>query len=211
MLLRLPNELLLCIAKDLEFVEHINAFARTNTCLRNLINPYLYLYDVQQLRSSALLWAAKQGQDATAQNSLDQGAHVQSLSESNRTPLSLAAQNGHVALVKLLLATEGVNPDSRDSNGRTPLSWASEYGHETVVKLLIATEGVNPDSKDSAGRTPLLWAASNGYEGVVKLLLATEGVNLNSQDFNGRTPLWWAAKYGHETVAKLLHPMRLTM
>ena len=76
--------------------------------------------------------------------------------------------------MKLLLAKDGVDPDSKDDEyGQTPLSWAAENGHEAVVRLLLAKDGVDPDSKDSRyGRTPLSWAAENGHEAVVRLLLA---------------------------------------
>jgi ankyrin repeat protein len=75
-------------------------------------------------------------------------------------PLALAAELGHEAVVKLLLATDGVDPDSKDYyDNRTPLSWAAEGAHEAVVKLLLATDSVDPDSKDYDGRTPLSWAA----------------------------------------------------
>lgn len=47
------------------------------------------------------------------------------------TPLLLAAVNGHEAVVKLLLATDGVDPNSKDSTyGRTPLLSAAANGHE---------------------------------------------------------------------------------
>ena len=75
MLLRLPNELLQCVAENLDLAEHINAFARTNTRLYNLLNRYLYRYDIQQCGSSALLWAARHGQEATARKSLKEGAY----------------------------------------------------------------------------------------------------------------------------------------
>ena len=63
-----------------------------------------------------------------------------------QTPLSWAAQNGHEAVVKLLLE-KGADVESKSSNGRTPLSWAAENGHEAVVKLLLE-KGADVESKD---------------------------------------------------------------
>ena len=56
--------------------------------------------------------------------------------ECSRTPLSYAAEEGHEAVVKLLLARHGLDPNSKSSRGRTPLWYAVKERHETVVELL---------------------------------------------------------------------------
>ena len=68
----------------------------------------------------------------------------QATTDDGRTPLYVAAENGHDAVVKLLLAP-GVglkleaNPNQAETKyGCTPLYMAAENGHEAVVKLLLA-------------------------------------------------------------------------
>ncbi|KAF2185905.1 ankyrin [Zopfia rhizophila CBS 207.26] len=92
-------------------------------------------------------------------------------SENGLQLLWWAVENGHEAVVKLLLATGKVDVNSKDDHGWTPLRRAAGNGHEAVVKLLLATGKVDVDSKDDLGQTPLRNAAENGHEAVVKLLL----------------------------------------
>ncbi|KFY29889.1 hypothetical protein V493_02217 [Pseudogymnoascus sp. VKM F-4281 (FW-2241)] len=161
-------------------------------------------HNVQKFGSSGLLWAANYGQEAAAQKFLREEANAQATTEFCRTPLLLAAKDGHEAVVKLLLEKQGVEPNSKDNNSQTPLSLAAESGYGAVVRLLPAKDSVDPDPKDSYGQTPLSWAVKRGHEAVVKLLLATEGVDPNSRDAIDQTPLLLAAEAGHEEVVKIL-------
>ncbi|TPX14029.1 uncharacterized protein E0L32_000423 [Thyridium curvatum] len=120
---------------------------------------------------------------------------------SGRTPLSWAAENGHEAVIKLLLEKDAA-VDIADEYGRTPLSWAVRNGHEAVVNLLLEKDAV-VNITDPIGRTPLSWAARNGHEAVVNLLLEKDAV-VNITDPIGRTPLSWAAEKGHKAVVNLL-------
>lgn len=135
---------------------------------------------------------------------LRKGHNPDSKDTSGRTPLAWAAWNGHEAVVKLLLATAGVDGNSKTTNGATPLWLATWNGHEEVVKLLLATDGVDVNSKNMNGDTPLLLAVWNRREGVVKLLLATAGVDINSKNTVDETPLLIAARNRREDIVKLL-------
>jgi ankyrin repeat protein len=105
--------------------------------------------------------------------------------------------------VRLLLASNGAEPDSKDNFGRTPLSWAAQKGNEAVVKLLLATNRVAVDSKNHYNSTPLSIATRMGHKDVVMFLL-TKNPDLNSKDNFGRTPLWWARMAGYPYIADLL-------
>lgn len=122
--------------------------------------------------------------------------------------LSIAAEAGDEAEVRLLLKMSGVDPDSKSRDGRTALSYAAENGHSAVVELLLVNPEVDPDSKSTQGstrgRTPLSYAASEGRMEVVKLLLKTGRVVVDSGSGSGWTPLLHAAREGHVKMVQLL-------
>jgi hypothetical protein len=162
LLLDLPNELLLCLSEQLGSESDLNAFARTTGRLYCLLNTHLYRRNVQWSGSSALVWAACQGREATLDKSLKEKGNIRATEIHNRTPLSLAAENGHDVAVYLLLR-KGADPDVKDTLlGWTPLMWATWQGHIAVVKLLLEAEGVDADHRGNDGETPLSLAVCDG-------------------------------------------------
>ena len=120
------------------------------------------------------------------------------------TPLALAAENGEVGVVKLLLARNDVDANRRDKWGRTPLSLAAEQGHEEVVKLLLARKDIEADATDNYGRTPLSFAAEKGHKTVFRMLSAQDDVDIAAKDKEGRTPSWFAERRSYKELFRML-------
>jgi ankyrin repeat protein len=120
-LLDLPNELFNSIAEHLESEGDVSALSQASRCLHKLLTPYLYRHNAQWSGSSALLWAAENGQDTMVKYSVAHGGDVHAVNNQGQTPLLLATRNRHLAMVKFLL-DENAEKESKDSDGRTPLS-----------------------------------------------------------------------------------------
>jgi ankyrin repeat protein len=80
-------------------------------------------------------------------------------SEDGCTPLYIAAQNGHAAVVSVLIAA-GADVNKARASGGTPLYIAAQRGHAGVVDLLIAA-GANVNATRKNG-TALNIALANG-------------------------------------------------
>ena len=59
-----------------------------------------------------------------------------------RTPIHLAARNGHTEMVKILAPLTD-NPNAPDNCGRTPIHWAELKGHTEIVMTLMCSEITN--------------------------------------------------------------------
>ena len=124
-----------------------------------------------------------------------------------RTPLSLAAGQGNLDLVKLLLKAGAVINTRDIRHGLSPLQWAALEGHKFVVELLLEN-GAEVNVRGSSGTNPyctaLSVAAASGHKQIVKFLLEN-GADIDSLDLkNGWTALNLSAGYGHKAVVELL-------
>ena len=121
-----------------------------------------------------------------------------------RTPLSIAAGNGLVEIVRKLLQHPRVQPDIEDANKWTPLFWSISGKHLDVLQLLLRDEQVSVNHLDKSGRNVLSWASSEGEHEMVKYLMSLKHLNAHEPDRKGRTALSWAAGSGHlQTTAYL--------
>ena len=126
------------------------------------------------------------------------------------TPLIIAAYNGHLNSVKILLgygadieARGTLKIDNKVIEGCTPLWAAASTGYLDVVKLLI-DRNADVDSRTTMGSTPLRAAAYDGYLDIVRCLVESGAdVNARSSSDNS-TILMIACYYGHLSVVTYL-------
>jgi cytohesin len=119
------------------------------------------------------------------------GANVNANGNLGYSPFHIAAYNGNIEGVKLLLE-KGADLKSKTNTGATVLMEAARGGRTEIAKLLIA-EGANIHATDNRGST-LLHLSSGDVE-LVKLLIA-KGADVNAKDDDGSTPL-------HTSLVKL--------
>jgi ankyrin repeat protein len=149
----------------------------------------------------------------------------------NRTPLTWAAQEGRLGILKRLLKTES-HVDAEDKDGYTALLLAIKNGHETMANLLI-DEGADVNASHGDLGRPLALASLHGFVEVAKLLidkgahvsenhdtplslaflkgneamvrrLIDKGADVDSMSVGGMRVLHYASMKGHEAIVRLL-------
>ena len=127
------------------------------------------------------------------------------VSSEHRTALFDCAENGNLALAKLLLDS-GCDVDSTDGDGCTALYIAIEEGQDEMADLLLSA-GADPDIGNAdigLDNTLLAWAASRRRLALVQLLLK-HGADPNKKGKSGMYPIHMAARCGGKAIiAELL-------
>ena len=148
--------------------------------------------------NTLLMIAVRDNHPDMAKRLLDFKARVDSRNKYGETALMLAAANGDLALVKLLVDRGA----KINLSGWNPLTYAAWRGQTEVVKFLL-DKGADIDAAGPSGVTALMMAARGGYFDTVKLLL-WEVADPNIKSDSGATALEWALKAGNTDIASLL-------
>ncbi|KAL6758851.1 ankyrin repeat-containing domain protein [Haematococcus lacustris] len=116
-------------------------------------------------------------------------------------PLHIAAERGHLELLKYLLANQ-VDIDAGDKFRVTALHLASIQGHLECVRLLLQHRAA-VQAVDTEGDTALHWAATKGHTEVV-VLLGKHGAAVDAVNSKGWTPLHRAVYNGRRECSEQL-------
>jgi len=149
---------------------------------------------------SPLMLALRNGRTAAARTLIEVGADVNERAFKHGTPLELAAEGGHLEIVKdLLKAGARINTTTDDY---TALMRACIGGHPKVTKFLLKS-GADVNLKRHDGQTAMHFAAKSGSAECIKLLL-DRGADPNALASKKRTALYFAELYEHKAAIKVL-------
>jgi glutaminase len=191
------------------------------------IDPRLPLARWHASQVSEALWAASNGDMRTMMRLQQEQYDLEAGDYDNRTPMHLAAAEGHGEIVEFLLECE-VEPKP-DRWGGYPIADAIANKHDNIVRIFKVkgfpeTESSHPiddtnrnhdtaaEHGDHLSVVELLWAASQNNLLGLKRLIA-QGIPVHAQDYDQRTALHLAAAEGNMDVIKYLlahgHPVNV--
>jgi ankyrin repeat protein len=167
--------------------------------------------------TTALHWAVRADDLATADLLIRAGANVSAANRDGATPLLLASVNGNAAMIETLLKA-GANPNAPlTKSGDTALMMAARTGKTDAIKTLL-DHGAQINAKESWGdTTALMWAVSERHPDAVKVLI-DRGADVNARSkfvpsttgrgFEGTTPVApQAGQPAEEHASGLLTPL----
>ena len=181
------NDTPLHVAADQRSVETVQALLAAGATLKNNQRGNSPL----MVAVHQLVWQNLPGRALATITALLTAGYMHSRNIWNEeTPLTFAAGQGNLEVVKLLLdAGAPVNspakvpfysrPDDAPTGFRAPLHAAAEKGNTAMVNLLLAA-GADPNCRDKRGRTPLHYAAE--YDNSCYSLLVAAGADVRAYD-----------------------------
>ena len=124
-------------------------------------------------------------------------------------PIHLAAEGGHLKVVKYLVNELKCDPNSTADNSALPgytskpIHCAAKNGRLSVVRYLVEEENCDPSSKRDSNLTPLHDASYEGHLYVVRYLITEQKVDPFSRHLQtGATPMHFAAEKNRFEVVR---------
>lgn len=115
-----------------------------------------------------LIGATQRNDDAAVRKLLDEGADVNSKTDTGVTALMAASGIGNKEIVELLLA-RGADVNLKTPGNYTALMSAALVGQSEIVRVLLDA-GADPTVKDIGGRTAAAYAKEKGHQDIVDML-----------------------------------------
>lgn len=137
----------------------------------------------------ALYKAALAGSYLGVQSAIEKGGKPNYLHtpEEQKNSLHVAAEGGHVEIVRYLLEHGAVVDASQGTTHSTALMMAVRAASIDCVKALLE-KGANVNAANAYGNTALHEAAQCGHESIIEALCKA-GADVNARNHKGSTPL----------------------
>ena len=152
--------------------------------------------------TTALHWAAYQGDLEVAQLLLQAGAIADAPNRYAVTPLALACGRGNAPIVEALLDA-GADANTTLPEGETVLMAAARSGNVDVLRLLLARGAEVSATESWRGQTALMWAAAENHPAAVHTLIEL-GAQVDERSTAGWTALLFAVRAGETEAVRAL-------
>ncbi|XP_034827404.1 rabankyrin-5 [Maniola hyperantus] len=161
--------------------------------------------DVAADKQAPLHLCCTWGLTEVIQTLLEHGANINSKDAEGKTPLHIAIENQHAAIISLLLSQPGIDLSARDNKGVTPFAAALTARNNKAAQAILEKNPSAAEQVDKKGRNFLHVAIQTcDMESVMFLLSVEVDVNSRVQDATLAPPLHLAAAVGNEVLLRSL-------
>lgn len=186
--------------RDVPLVEAVKA--ADSAAVRALLEQQVDVNTPEVDGTTALHWAAYQGDLDTARLLLGAGANADATNRYAVTPLVLACGRGNAPIVEALLDA-GADANTALPEGETVLMAAARSGNVDVLRLLLA-HGADVGAREGwRGQTALMWAAAENHPAAVHTLIEL-GAAVDERSSAGWTALLFAVRAGKAEAVRAL-------
>ncbi len=171
-----------------------------HTMLSKLGKSYLFL----AAETGSMLYIASLGSLTESEEELTEIFNLRN--DEGKTPLMIAAEQGHTQLVKILLNLKAsVLEENHSDHSKSALDYAAQHGRLEIAKILL-DEYSSDESRDSAKIHAMVVAAQHNQDKLVKLWIG----DLQEADLEPLAPvelmtlIIWAIQHRNEKALAML-------